>query len=487
MVMTYKKEVIWDTIRRVILCLFILFIGYTLASKLLDLESFQVNLVKTGLFSTGEVWAISVFALVVELVSVVFLVARERLGVYLSILMMLSFTAYIVMLKLFGRYEVCGCGGILNGMSFYSHLLVNVVILILLFSIYLTYSNHHVETKRWRSVFLGLCPVALVALVVVFVYNRGIATNYRESIHRIILEDRKGISFLGYRAPEVFIAEQSSVSDSLYIHTEEENDKTMSYIYESGSDKLVWSGETPGINLPIVSFKDGVLVWLSNMSLYASNGGSSQPRKLCEDVLNATFVESQGILILSFDPHSQEAIFFMLRNYREVERVSSFKVTDRLLTSPQAALILDGEFKTTGSSITYTCFYTPNVYVYSCGTGSVRSVGTIDRVPVPMLAYANGLFVLKRGSAFKSNLFSFVKDGSLYVFSYRVGDYKTGFLLDVYSLNNSTYQGSLLLKDPKRLASNYKLEEVTVQGSLLEIKQEDGLRFVYSFQRGSEK
>ena len=465
MVMTYKKEVIWDTIRRVILCLFILFIGYTLASKLLDLESFQVNLVKTGLFSTGEVWAISVFALVVELVSVVFLVARERLGVYLSILMMLSFTAYIVMLKLFGRYEVCGCGGILNGMSFYSHLLVNVVILILLLSIYLTYSNHHVETKRWRSVSLGLCPVALVALVVVFVYNRGIATNYRESIHRIILEDRKGISFLGYRAPEVFIAEQSSVSDSLYIHTEEENDKTMSYIYESGSDKLVWSGETPGINLPIVSFKDGVLVWLSNMSLYASNGGSSQPRKLCEDVLNATFVESQGILILSFDPHSQEAIFFMLRNYREVERVSSFK----------------------GSSITYTCFYTPNVYVYSCGTGSVRSVGTIDRVPVPMLAYANGLFVLKRGSAFKSNLFSFVKDGSLYVFSYRVGDYKTGFLLDVYSLNNSTYQGSLLLKDPKRLASNYKLEEVTVQGSLLEIKQEDGLRFVYSFQRGSEK
>lgn len=485
MVMTYKKEVIRDTIRRVILYLFILFIGYTLASKLLDLESFQVNLAKTGLFSTGEVVAISVFALVVELVSVVVLVTRERLGVYLSILMMLSFTAYIVMLKLFGRYEVCGCGGILNGMSFYSHLLVNIVILILLLSVYLTYSNRHVEARRWRSVFLGLCPVMLVALVVVFMYNRGLATNYRENIHRIVLEDGRGVSFLRYRAPEEFVSKRYRVSDSLYIRIEEGNDRTISYIYEERSNKLVWSGETPRIDLPIVSFNDGVLVWLSNMSLYASEGGDSQPRKLCENVVDAISVKCQGVLILSFDPHSQEAVFFMLRNYREVERVSSFKITDRHLTSPQVALILDGNFKATGNDITYTSFYTPNVYVYNCNAGTVRSFGTIDQVPVPMLASVNGLFVLKRGFAFKSNLFSFVKGGFLYVFSYRVEDYDTGFLLDVYSLNNSIYQGSLFLKDPKGLASNYKVKEFSVQGSLLEITQEDGLRFVYSFQRGS--
>jgi len=71
-------------------------------------------------------------ALAFECVSIVGLLVKERVGLWLSLSMMATFSIYIVILHLLNRYEICGCGGILNGLSFTTHLAINIGIIIIL-------------------------------------------------------------------------------------------------------------------------------------------------------------------------------------------------------------------------------------------------------------------------------------------------------------------------------------------------------------------
>ena len=54
---------------------------------------------------------------------------KKYYGLVLSLSMMSLFTLYIIVLYAMGRYEVCGCGGIMNGLDFKSHLFVNILLI----------------------------------------------------------------------------------------------------------------------------------------------------------------------------------------------------------------------------------------------------------------------------------------------------------------------------------------------------------------------
>ena len=108
----------------------ILFLSYTLWHKLFGLDAFLTNITKTGMFEGIEVDVVAYSGLALEACSLLLLIVWERVGVYLSLVMMSFFTTYISVLYLLGRYEVCGCGGVLNGLSFPYHLTINIVLLL---------------------------------------------------------------------------------------------------------------------------------------------------------------------------------------------------------------------------------------------------------------------------------------------------------------------------------------------------------------------
>lgn len=126
-----KRKVIVALYQMLVLCI-IVFFSYTLINKAADMTAFTLNIAKTGVFPVYLIDIVAYLALFTELSCIILLIFKERRGIQLSLLMMIVFTLYIVVLYLLNRYEVCGCGGILNGLPFFSHLSINLSIIFIL-------------------------------------------------------------------------------------------------------------------------------------------------------------------------------------------------------------------------------------------------------------------------------------------------------------------------------------------------------------------
>lgn len=119
-------------LRRLSVLSIIAFFSYTLINKAINVTAFTLNIAKTGIIPAKLVDFVAFSVLLVELLCIILMLFKEKRGIQLSLLMMVMFTVYILILYTGGRYEVCGCGGILNGLHFFPHFLINVLIIILL-------------------------------------------------------------------------------------------------------------------------------------------------------------------------------------------------------------------------------------------------------------------------------------------------------------------------------------------------------------------
>ena len=104
----------------------IFFFCYTAFNKFMNLSSFRTNLIKTSLFNINTAKIFSLIVIFWELLVVIFLLFYKKTGLYLFCFTMLIFTLYISFLKFKGFYEVCGCGGILNGLGYLYHFMINI-------------------------------------------------------------------------------------------------------------------------------------------------------------------------------------------------------------------------------------------------------------------------------------------------------------------------------------------------------------------------
>lgn len=95
-------------------------------NKLLQVDSFQLNIAKTAVFPEKLIEFVSYSVMLIEVIAIILLVFKKKHGLVFCFYMFLSFTFYIIYLRFFDKYEVCGCGGVLNGLSFPIHLLINL-------------------------------------------------------------------------------------------------------------------------------------------------------------------------------------------------------------------------------------------------------------------------------------------------------------------------------------------------------------------------
>jgi len=124
------------------------FFIYTGVFKLLQAESFRLNISRTGFFPEYLIPYMPYFVASVELIVAFVVIARAFVGHLLFTTVMLAFSFYITYLNNNGLYEVCGCGGILNGLGYSSHLTINIVSVILsLAVIFVQTTTNTVQTK----------------------------------------------------------------------------------------------------------------------------------------------------------------------------------------------------------------------------------------------------------------------------------------------------------------------------------------------------
>lgn len=119
-----KRTVIIEIIATLLMILFL----YTAISKLLDYRITSIILSDTPFISPlGPVlaWAVPV----IELATVVllFIPALRMKGLYASLILMLAFTMYVVLLVSFSKTLPCSCGGVLETLSWKQHIVFNLV------------------------------------------------------------------------------------------------------------------------------------------------------------------------------------------------------------------------------------------------------------------------------------------------------------------------------------------------------------------------
>lgn len=146
--------------------LYVLLFVYSGISKLLDYETFTVQLAQSPLLSayTG---IIAPAVIGIELVLSLLLVQKNsRLpGLYGSLFLMIAFTVYIYLILNYSDFIPCSCGGFIEKMTWTQHLIFNVAFALLaLLAIVLSEKEKY--TKK-RTVILKLLFPSLLAIGVV--------------------------------------------------------------------------------------------------------------------------------------------------------------------------------------------------------------------------------------------------------------------------------------------------------------------------------
>jgi hypothetical protein len=123
----WRLRISKNTVVEIISSLLILLFMYAAVSKLLDYQTFKVQLSKSPFitdFAEVTAWALPVGEILVGLA-----LASKRtrlLGLYASLFLMTMFTAYIWAMLNYSYYVPCSCGGILSKMGWNEHFWFNL-------------------------------------------------------------------------------------------------------------------------------------------------------------------------------------------------------------------------------------------------------------------------------------------------------------------------------------------------------------------------
>lgn len=116
------------TIVEIIALLFVILFLYTGISKLMDYSVSREQIALSPLLAPISSWVATLLPVTEIIVSVILFIPRSRLfGLYISLGLMVLFTAYIIYILNFNAELPCSCGGVLAELSWKQHLIFNGV------------------------------------------------------------------------------------------------------------------------------------------------------------------------------------------------------------------------------------------------------------------------------------------------------------------------------------------------------------------------
>ncbi len=148
---------------------FVLLFIYAATSKLLDFETFTIQLAQSPLLSAyaGVIaWLVPGIEIAIALL---LMVPKYRtLALHAAFTLMVMFTAYIYIILNFSDFIPCSCGGVLEKLSWTQHLIFNIVFIVLaaLAIFFLAYRNP--KKKLLLLTTLAIIGISIVALLFAF-------------------------------------------------------------------------------------------------------------------------------------------------------------------------------------------------------------------------------------------------------------------------------------------------------------------------------
>ncbi len=149
--------------------LFLLLFLYAAISKVLDYETFSVQLAQSPLLSAyaGVIaWAVPGLEI---LIAILLTIPKYRIpALYAAFTLMVMFTAYIYIILNFSDFVPCSCGGVLEKLSWTQHLFFNIFFIILAgVAVFFTAQRNNKKTLFLLAT-LAIFGVAAVTLLFAF-------------------------------------------------------------------------------------------------------------------------------------------------------------------------------------------------------------------------------------------------------------------------------------------------------------------------------
>ncbi|QQX78106.1 MULTISPECIES: MauE/DoxX family redox-associated membrane protein [Aequorivita] len=149
--------------------LFVLLFLYAAVSKLLDFETFEVQLAQSPLLSAYAgfiAWAVPGIEI---LIAVLLILPKYRiLALYAAFTLMVMFTAYIYIILNFSDFVPCSCGGVLEKLSWTQHLVFNVVFIVMAAGALFLSKEYNAKKTLLLLTTLAIFGVATVTLLFAF-------------------------------------------------------------------------------------------------------------------------------------------------------------------------------------------------------------------------------------------------------------------------------------------------------------------------------
>ncbi|SDX33842.1 MauE/DoxX family redox-associated membrane protein [Aequorivita viscosa] len=164
-ILTYSKK----HFVLVVAYLYVLLFVYAAVSKVLDFETFTLQLAQSPLLS-AYAGIISWLVPGVEiLISIFLMIPRyRRVALYASFFLMVMFTTYIVIILNFSDFIPCSCGGVLEKLGWTEHLIFNIVFIVLAALAILFTKPRFTKRKLLALVILVVVGIGVVALLFAF-------------------------------------------------------------------------------------------------------------------------------------------------------------------------------------------------------------------------------------------------------------------------------------------------------------------------------
>ncbi|WP_083540779.1 MauE/DoxX family redox-associated membrane protein [Aequorivita viscosa] len=148
---------------------FALLFIYAATSKLLDFETFTVQLAQSPLLSAyAGIVAWLVPGIEILIAGILVFPRFRNLALYAAFTLMVMFTAYIYIILNFSDFIPCSCGGVLEKLSWTEHLIFNVVFIVLGAVAILVSTNGYWKKKLILLASLCVLGIGIVTLLFVF-------------------------------------------------------------------------------------------------------------------------------------------------------------------------------------------------------------------------------------------------------------------------------------------------------------------------------
>jgi len=468
-----------------IICLLYVFLFiYAATSKLMDFEHFKIQLGQSPLLSSFAQW-LSVLVPAAEfMICIMLIFPRYRMeGLFSAYGLMIMFTAYIFIILNYTSFIPCSCGGVLEKLDWRSHMIFNLVFVLLAIVAILLYNQRNSIRKGQLKLSKLLGVLSIVSLlgisivITLFMLSENIVHYHNKLTRRFphsplrqyAISDLKVNSYYiaGADSSQIFLG---NVTTPLQVTTlNKQLIKTQNNMINLDRRDLPFRGVRVSVQAPFFFVTDGIVPcvyrgkindWKADLSY---EGG--------EYFTIAQTLDSSRIAVLTSSKKTGDNIIGIINIGKEKNTILNPSLLQKQL---------DGVFDTDGQllyskdmqAIIYVYAYRNQFTITDKKLKLIRRGNTIDTITKAKLDIAKDkkykqrkfskppLFVNKRSAIYKNLLF--VNSGIPGLYEDDKMWERTS-IIDVYDLTKESYILSFTIND----IDNKKLKQFVVQNDLL--------------------